>query len=117
MIIPNIFQGKNAPTIEEVIAKLLESIAEEELALANIISSEADKINAFVGKNLDFPTSPTNKEILDFNQSIYRVIESVLMKEWLLYKRLETIISLKEKEEHRHSVNNNNFDEESTEEY
>ncbi|WP_442597924.1 hypothetical protein [Neobacillus sp. D3-1R] len=100
MIIPNVLQDKNPPSNEEIIAKLMESIAEEEIALANIISSEADKINAFVGESLDFPTSPTNQEILAFNQSIHRIIESVLMKEWLLLRKLETVISLKEKIDH-----------------
>lgn len=114
MIIPDVLQGKNPPSTEEVIAKLLESIAEEEIALANIISSEADKINAFVGENFDFPTSPSNKDIIAFNQSIYRIIESVLMKEWLLLKKLETVISIKEKEDHRKY--NDHFEEKCEEE-
>jgi hypothetical protein len=97
VIIPDVLQGKNPPSNDEVIAKLMESIADEEIALANIISSEADKINAFVGENFDFPTAPSNKEIIEFNKSIHRIIESVLMKEWLLLKKLETVISIKDK--------------------
>lgn len=117
MIIPNVFQGKNGPNKKEVITKLMDSIAEEEIALASIISSEADKINAFVGKNLDFPTSPSNRDIIDFNQSIYRIIESVLMNEWLLFKKLETIISLKERIELKkfNRYNENNCEDESSE--
>ncbi|MDP4147723.1 MAG: hypothetical protein Q8936_25195 [Bacillota bacterium] len=97
MIIPNVLQDNNPPSNEEIIAQLMESIVKEEIALANLISSEADKINAFVGENSDFPTSPTNQEIVAFNQSIHRIIESILMKEWLLLKKLETVISIKDK--------------------
>lgn len=120
MIIPNVLRDKNPPSNEEIIAKLMESIAEEEIALAHILSSEADKINAFVGKNLDFPTLPSNKEIIAFNQSTHRIIESVLMKEWLLLKKLETVISLKEKMEygkhfHQEKECNEKYEEESCE--
>lgn len=100
MIIQNFLQDKYPPTNDDIIAKLMESIAEEEIALANFISSEANKINAFIGKNLDFPTSPTNQEIIDFNQTVHKIIESLLMKEWLLLRKLDTVILLKEKFDH-----------------
>ncbi|WP_412103386.1 hypothetical protein [Rossellomorea aquimaris] len=111
MIIEDLFQGKNPPTNEEVLAKLMESIVDEEMALSNLISSEADKINAFVGKGLDFPTSPTNQEIVSFNQSTHRVMESISMKEWLLLKKLETVLLLLEKFklEHKHKDRSDSF--------
>jgi hypothetical protein len=102
MIIPNINHEENTPSFEEVITKIIDSVAEEEMALARLISSEAVKINAFVGEDLDFPTSPTNEEIIKFNKSIQKIIDSVMMKEWLLYKRLEIVLTLLEKVENKH---------------
>jgi hypothetical protein len=97
MIIPNINKGENTPTLDEAITKIIDSVAEEEMALAQLISSEANKINAFVGAFSDFPTSPTNLEIIKFNHSIQKIIDSVMMKEWLLYKRLEVVLTLLDK--------------------
>lgn len=97
MIIPNIYRGENTPSLDEVISKIIDSVAEEEMALANLISSEANKINAFVGEHSNFPTSPSNFEIIKFNQSIQKIIDSVMMKEWLLYKRLEVVLTLIDK--------------------
>ncbi|WP_064094019.1 hypothetical protein [Rossellomorea aquimaris] len=109
MIIPNLFQDKLPPSSEEIVSKLLESIVEEEIAITNLISSEADKITAFVGEKNNFPTNPTNQEIITFNQTIYRIIESLLMKEWLLLKKIETVLSLKEKleNENKNEIKNN----------
>ncbi|MDP4085162.1 MAG: hypothetical protein Q8934_11190 [Bacillota bacterium] len=97
MIIPNIYKGEHTPSLDEVITKIIDSVAEEELALAQLISSEANKINAFVGEYSDFPTSPTNSDILKFNQSVQKIIDSVMMKEWLLYKKIEMVLTLVEK--------------------
>lgn len=86
--------------MDETIIDLMESIAKEELALSHLINSESQKINAFVGKNLNFPTNPTNSEILTFNQSVNRMIDTVLMKEWLLLKKLETVTHIKSSYDH-----------------
>lgn len=97
MIIPNIHKGENTPSLAEAITNIIESIAEEELALAQLITSEANKINVFVGEYSNFPSSPSNAEILNFNQSTQKMIDSLLMKEWLLHKKMELILTLIEK--------------------
>lgn len=94
-MLPKFPKNDKRPSIEESIIDLLESIAQEELALAKILSSEARKIDAFVGNDLDFPTKPTNNDILNFNHSANRIIESVLMKEWLLLRKLEMVLQYK----------------------
>lgn len=104
MIIPNIYKGENTPSLDEAITKIIDSVAEEEMALAQLISSEANKINAFVGEYSNFPTSPTNREILKFNQSIQNIIDSVMMKEWLLYKKIEMVLTLIEKLDSTNSI-------------
>ena len=95
MGIPRLPKEKHRPNLDETIIDLMESIAKEELALSQLISSESNKINAFVGEHLDFPTCPTTTEILTFNHSVNKLIDTVLMKEWLLLKKLETVTQIK----------------------
>ncbi|MEW9668520.1 hypothetical protein [Ammoniphilus sp. 3BR4] len=88
---PQIPQNKHRPTIDETIIDLLESIALEETALSHIINAEAEKIQAFVGKDLDFPTNPTNGDILRFNATVLRLMETLMFKELFLLRKLETV--------------------------
>lgn len=91
MSMPQIPQNKHRPTIDETIIDLLESIALEEIALSHIINAEAEKIQAFVGKDLDFPTNPTNSDILRFNATVLRLMETLMFKELFLLRKLETV--------------------------
>jgi hypothetical protein len=95
---PKIPEEKFRPSLPETIIDLIKSIALEEVALSNLINAEAEKIQAFVGKDFDFPTTPSSKEIIDFNQTINRIMDTVLMKEFLLLKKLETVIRIEVKE-------------------
>ncbi|ANB61370.1 hypothetical protein [Anoxybacteroides amylolyticum] len=92
MSMPEIPKMTHRPDKKEVIIDLLESIALEEVALSHILNAEAEKIQAFVGKCLDFPTKPNNHEILTFNKSVQSLLETVVMKEWLLLKKLEDVL-------------------------
>ncbi|MCH5586709.1 hypothetical protein MK805_17400 [Shimazuella sp. AN120528] len=92
MSIPQIPDGKHRPSFSEVIIDLLESIALEEIALAHLINAEAEKVQAFVGKNLDFPTRPSNVEINKFNNEVFKLIDVIVMKEWLLLRKFENVI-------------------------
>jgi hypothetical protein len=89
---PSIPKEPHRPDKKEVVIDLLESIALEEIALAHILNAEAEKIQAFVGDKLDFPTCPSNEEILLFNKSAGRVLETVVMKEWLLLNKLQDVL-------------------------
>ncbi len=80
------------PRSHDVLVNLLESIAMEEIAISHLLSAEAKKIQAFVGSELDFPTHPSNAEIFQFNKETARVIESIVMKEWLLLRRFQNIM-------------------------
>lgn len=85
------------PHLREVALHLLESIADEEFALAKLVCAEADKIHAFVGEKEDFPTCPHNEHIIDFNRGVSRLIETVMMKEQMLLKKLEDAIQFVER--------------------
>ncbi len=84
-------------TINDTIIDLMNSIIKEEEALSQLLTAEAKKIEAFIGKKKDFPTAPTNLEILSFSHSINQVVETILMKEWLLYRKIELTLQLDNK--------------------
>ncbi|WP_416829201.1 hypothetical protein [Ectobacillus polymachus] len=91
---PTIPAEPHRPNRKEIIIDLLESIALEEIALSHLLNAEAEKIQAFVGECKDFPTEPTNCEILQFNREATRFVETILMKEWLLLRKLENVLEL-----------------------
>jgi hypothetical protein len=105
MSMPQIPEGKFRPNQCEVIIDLLESIALEEIALSHLIKAESEKIQAFVGKHHNFPSCPNTQEIIKFNQGVHRLIDVVVMKEWLLLRKLENVMDLRhefECKEHDH---------------
>ncbi|MGN8768194.1 hypothetical protein ACTNDP_01635 [Paenibacillus barengoltzii] len=94
MSIPQIPESIHRPSMDEVIVDLLESIALEEIALSHLINAEAEKLQAFVGKHLDFPTCPSNETILKMNYQTSKLMDVIVMKEWLLLRKLEDVIFL-----------------------
>ncbi|WP_096199078.1 hypothetical protein [Bacillus sp. FJAT-45350] len=62
-----------------------------------LVDAEAKKIEAFVGKNGNFPSEPTCGEILEFSHSVNQLVDTLLMKEWLLLKKLETVVHIKKR--------------------
>lgn len=70
---------------------LLQSLASEEESLAKLMRTEADKTSSFVGRDLDFPTAPTTQEILLYNHSVIQFLDSMVMTQWLMLKKLHTI--------------------------
>ncbi|MNI57404.1 hypothetical protein D3C73_1124620 [compost metagenome] len=94
MSMPHIPEEMFRPSKEEVVIDLLKSIAMEETALSHILNAEAEKIQAFVGKELNFPTSPTNQDIIRFNIQVFKVLDVIVMKEWLLLRKLENVMEM-----------------------
>ncbi|MFD2672687.1 hypothetical protein [Marinicrinis sediminis] len=92
MSMPEIPENKFRPSIKEVYIDLLESIALEEISISHLLNAEAEKIQAFVGKDLEFPLYPTTEEIIGFNQSVRKFVDTIVMKEWLLLKKLESVV-------------------------
>jgi hypothetical protein len=99
MSMPTIPQESFRPTIHEAVIDLFKSIAMEETAISHLLNAEAEKIQAFVGRHLDFPTNPTNSDILKFNQSVSKLVDVIVMKEWLLFRKLETSMEILKREE------------------
>lgn len=99
---PTIPAEPHRPNRKEVIIDLLASISLEEIALSHLMNAEAEKIQAFVGKGLDFPTNPSSYEIIDFNKGVCQFLETIIMKEWLLLRKLENVIDFSNKEIHHY---------------
>lgn len=88
MSFPQIPENIYRPKLNEVIIDLLESIALEETSLSNLLNAEANRIQAFVGKNKDFPSGPSNEIIVLFGKTSSNLLDNFIMKEWILYKKL-----------------------------
>lgn len=84
------------PNRETSIDLLLASIAFEELALANIIHSEAEKIQFVLGTLHESSSddTPLPDELLEINKSAERMLRKVIMKEMLLSFKLEDTTGL-----------------------
>lgn len=98
--IPNITPLVNLKR-KDIINLLLSSIALEELALAHIINSVAEKIQFVLGtldgQNLNTP--PTFHQLIAINRSVDKTLQTVVTKEILLKFKFENVLELIEEEE------------------
>ncbi|WEK55847.1 MAG: hypothetical protein P0Y55_07325 [Candidatus Cohnella colombiensis] len=100
MSMPTIPQESFRPTLEEAVIDLLKSIAMEETAISHLLNAEAEKTQAFIGRDRNFPSHPTTCDIIKFNQTVIKFVDVIVMKEWLLLRKLETSIEILEREHH-----------------
>lgn len=89
------------PTVKNAIAELIVAMAADETAIAHLITAEAGNIEAFTGKHGEFPTSPTNQQINDFQREIARVLETIVEKQKLFLRMIEVSVRLLHLEEER----------------
>ncbi|NUU60457.1 hypothetical protein [Paenibacillus agri] len=88
-------QERNAkPAMKNAIAELIVAMAADEVAIAQLIRAEASNIEAFAGKEGEFPTSPTNQQIIDFQHEVARVMETIVEKQKLFLRMIETSVRL-----------------------
>ena len=96
MSMPNIPEksGKIEVTLEESVNLILASIGYEELALAHILNAEGEKIQSVLGT-----LSPEHKtvtpphtlcEVLQVNESVNKMLQNVMRKEFLLLMKLDS---------------------------
>ncbi|TQK53191.1 hypothetical protein FB479_1118 [Brevibacillus sp. AG162] len=80
-------------TLDQTTSLLLASIALEELALAQILNAEAEKLQFVLG-TLDpgLEPAPTLSDILLVNASVRQTIQDVIKKDMLLQFKLENIV-------------------------
>jgi hypothetical protein len=94
--IPNV-----EPTIDltsgESVNLLVASVAFEELGLAHLINSEAEKLQYVLGTiegQEPLETAPTVQELLQVNDSIGRTMRDTLKMEMMLQMKLEDAVNL-----------------------
>lgn len=95
MSMPTIPEQKHRPDLFETIIDLLESIALEEIAISHLVNAESEKIQVFVSLS-EIVKCTTGKELTNFNREVNQFMEIVVMKEWLLLRKLETVLRLTE---------------------
>ncbi|MGE5456010.1 MAG: hypothetical protein ACM3O4_02785 [Ignavibacteriales bacterium] len=94
MSMPEIPENKHRPNLKCTVIDLLESIALEEISLSHLLNAEAEKIQAFVGKGLDFPLCSNYKGVVAFSKLSVDFLEKIIMKQWLLTTKLNKVIEI-----------------------
>lgn len=101
MSMPIIPKQPNRPDLEQTVVDLLESIALEEISLSHILNAEAESIQAFLCKFLECEKSDLT-ELISFNKTVNSTLSTIVMKEFLLLRKLETTLQITdEKDFHR----------------
>jgi hypothetical protein len=94
MGMPEIPPQHHRPDLYHTIIDLLESIALEETALSHLLNAEAEKIQHFIC-HISSCTPPD--VLIDFNVVVNETLETIIMKEWLLLRKLEKVTRLFDK--------------------
>lgn len=76
------------PNLHQTTIDLLDSIALEEMALSHLLNAEAEKIQQFV---CHISSCTPADVLMDFNIVVNETLETVIMKEWLLLRKLEKV--------------------------
>ncbi len=95
-------------TQPEAFTDLLVSIALEETALAHIINAEGEKIQATATMMEEGTMTP--EEVIDFQQSVARVMQTAIKMQMLLQFKLENTLDAKLALENNNNNNNNDND-------
>ncbi|MFI3324616.1 MAG: hypothetical protein R3Y35_00405 [Clostridia bacterium] len=107
MGMPEIPDGKNRPSFDNTIIDLLESVALEEMAIAHIMNAEGEKLQEIIKKYSCNSICNCQMELGFKNSS--SMINNLIMKEWLLLSKINTIISLKDENNSKEKNCNKNY--------
>lgn len=95
MGMPQIPENFNRPSRDETIIDLLESIALDHLALSHIMNAEGEKLQEMLSK---FACDEISYHQLRSScKSTHALMNSMIMKEWLLTNRLLCIMEINDK--------------------
>jgi len=95
MSMPIVPKQPNRPDLEKTVIDLLESIALEEIALSHLLNAEAEKIQSFLCKFLECEKAD-HMELISFNKTVNSTLSTIVMKEFLLLRKLETTLQITE---------------------
>ncbi len=94
MGMPQIPEGKFRPSWNETVVDLLESIALEEMAIAHMMNAEGEKAQEVVRRYGQGDLC--QREMHRSCQDAQSMMNSFIMKEWLLFTKLNTVLSMDE---------------------
>ncbi|MCA0983766.1 hypothetical protein LCL89_06805 [Halobacillus yeomjeoni] len=83
--------------VTKTIDHMLEAIMTEEKALAEILESHACHIQSYVEESLHSSCLSGDSDLYMLSQSLKRIADQILLKEWLILKKVEVVIQLKQK--------------------
>lgn len=86
--------SQTIPTIHDAISHLIESIAAEDKAISRLLSTEAEHILAFSKESINHEAGLDLSAIIKFNQSVIQFMDSVIIAEWMLMKKLDTVLHM-----------------------
>jgi len=84
----------STPLQQAVITRLLESIAKTESSLAYLIETEADNLQTALTLVERDETNRSIDPLLDMNQSVKKMLETIIKKEMLLEFELDDLLEL-----------------------
>ena len=89
MGMPQIPDGTNRPSLEEVIIDLFESIALEEMAISHILNAEGEKLQSIV---CGFKNNALDIcQLINVTNSAHQIVSDLIIKEWLLLNKFNNI--------------------------
>lgn len=95
MGMPQIPENIHRPSTDEMIIDLLESVALDHMALSHILNAEGERLQEMLNKyacdEIDYC------ELKSSCKSTTALMNSIIMKEWLLSNRLQSIMEIKDK--------------------
>ncbi|MGL5675921.1 MAG: hypothetical protein ACRDDX_05890 [Cellulosilyticaceae bacterium] len=94
MGMPQIPDGKNRPTFDQTMIDLLESVALEEMALSHVMNAEGEKLQEVIKRFSQ--NSLCYCQLEESCKTTQGMINNLIMKEWLLLNKLNTIMSVKQ---------------------
>ncbi|WP_280771725.1 hypothetical protein [Salipaludibacillus daqingensis] len=98
MSMPNVPKQPYRPDLDQTVIDLLESIALEEIALSHLLNAEAEKIQTYLCKFLKCEHT-NHKELISFNKTVNSTLSTIVMKEFLLLRKLETTLQITDDKE------------------
>lgn len=81
-------------SMDEILAELLKSVSAEEFALANLMNATAETLQALATIIANAEVNNQKKQVNFLCKSINKTLETVIMKEWILAKKLDNIFEI-----------------------
>ncbi len=90
MGMPQVPDRPNRPSLEEILADLIESVAVEKLAMAHILNAEGERLQELI-KQAD---APCLDQLLGAYRGTSSVLNGLLMKEWVTIQKVQATLEL-----------------------